>query len=74
MRPGEVDGVDYIFVSKEKFEQWIANDEMLEHALVYGQYKVLHCSTSHTPCPSSKKVTRMCIIYYITIIFNDAFH
>uniref|UniRef100_A0A7S1X685 guanylate kinase n=1 Tax=Tetraselmis chuii TaxID=63592 RepID=A0A7S1X685_9CHLO len=39
MRPGEVDGVDYIFVSKEKFEQWIANDEMLEHALVYGQYK-----------------------------------
>lgn len=39
MRPGEVDGVDYIFTSKEKFEEWIANDLLLEHALVYDEYK-----------------------------------
>ena len=39
MRAGERDGVDYQFVSKEQFEDWIANDQLLEHAVVYGQYK-----------------------------------
>lgn len=38
-RPGEVHGEDYIFVSQEKFEGMIANGELLEHAIVYGQYK-----------------------------------
>ena len=38
-RPGEVDGRDYIFVSKATFEQWIQKDELLEHAMVYGDYK-----------------------------------
>jgi guanylate kinase len=38
-RPGEVDGVDYFFVSKEKFEAMIQADELLEHAWVYGEYK-----------------------------------
>lgn len=38
-RPGETDGVDYHFVSREAFERWIANGELLEHALVYGEYK-----------------------------------
>lgn len=38
-RPGEQDGVDYIFVSKEEFEAMIARDELLEYALVYGEYK-----------------------------------
>ena len=38
-RPEEVDGVDYIFVSKERFAQMIDNDELLEHAVVYGDYK-----------------------------------
>jgi len=31
-RPGEVNGVDYYFVSKEEFKQEIANDGMLEYA------------------------------------------
>ena len=31
-RPGEVDGVQYHFVSKEQFEKMIARDEVLEHA------------------------------------------
>jgi len=38
-RPGEVDGVDYCFVSTGEFERMIQNDELLEHAIVYGQHK-----------------------------------
>ncbi len=38
-RPGELEGFDYNFVSKEQFEAMIANDELLEHAVVYGEYK-----------------------------------
>jgi guanylate kinase len=40
MRPGEVEGVDYFFVSKSQFEEWIAaSDDLLEWAIVYGEYK-----------------------------------
>jgi guanylate kinase len=39
MRPGEKDGVDYFFVTKETFEQWILEGKLLEHAVVYGEYK-----------------------------------
>ncbi|WOL12575.1 guanylate kinase 2, chloroplastic/mitochondrial [Canna indica] len=38
-RPGEVDGKDYFFVTKEEFVSMIERDELLEHALVYGDYK-----------------------------------
>lgn len=38
-RPHEIHGVDYIFVSEAEFEAMIRNDELLEHAVVYGQYK-----------------------------------
>lgn len=38
-RPGEMDGVDYHFVSEAAFCEMIAAGELLEHALVYGQYK-----------------------------------
>jgi len=37
-RPGEVDGRDYIFVSRQKFERWIEQGELLEWAEVYGEY------------------------------------
>ena len=37
-RPGEVDGVQYHFVSKEQFEKMIARDEVLEHAEFCGNY------------------------------------
>ena len=37
-RPGEVDGVHYFFVSKERFEQMIANDELLEYACYVDNY------------------------------------
>ncbi len=38
-RPDEVEGIDYIFVSKEQFEEMIARDELIEYARVYGEYK-----------------------------------
>lgn len=38
-RPGEIEGVDYYFVSKEQFQQMLDDDELLEHAIVYGQDK-----------------------------------
>jgi guanylate kinase len=38
-RRDEVHGEDYFFVSTQEFEQMMAQDELLEHATVYGQYK-----------------------------------
>jgi guanylate kinase len=37
-RPGEVDGVDYHFVSEQKFKDLIQDDELLEHAQVHGRH------------------------------------
>ena len=36
IRGKEVDGVDYYFVTKEEFEERIANDEFLEYAVVHN--------------------------------------
>ena len=38
-RPGEVEGRDYHFVSRDEFVAMIERDEMLEYADVYGDYK-----------------------------------
>jgi guanylate kinase len=38
-RAGEVEGKDYIFVSRAEFDRMIAQGEMLEHALVYNDHK-----------------------------------
>ncbi len=38
-RPGEVNGTDYHFVSAAEFTRMIEDDELLEYALVYGEYK-----------------------------------
>lgn len=38
-RENEIDGIDYFFVSKERFEELIAQNELIEYALVYDQYK-----------------------------------
>ena len=35
-RPGEEDGVNYFFVSRERFEELVQNDQMLEHAEYVG--------------------------------------
>lgn len=39
IRRGEVEGVDYCFVSRERFEEMIAEDAFVEYALVYQDYK-----------------------------------
>nr|XP_043617053.1 guanylate kinase 3, chloroplastic [Erigeron canadensis] len=39
MRAGEVDGKDYFFMGKDDFLKMVENDEFLEYALVYGEYK-----------------------------------
>jgi guanylate kinase len=38
-REGEVHGHDYLFVSNDEFAQMIEEDELLEYAVVYNQYK-----------------------------------
>jgi guanylate kinase len=38
-RPGEHDGVDYHFIDRQKFEEMIAQNELIEYAQVYNQYK-----------------------------------
>ena len=35
-RPGEVDGKDYHFISREQFDQLAADGELLEYAEVFG--------------------------------------
>lgn len=38
-REGEIDGQDYFFVSMSEFAEMIDMDELLEYAVVYGDYK-----------------------------------
>ena len=37
-RPGEKNGVDYYFLSKEEFEKRIKENDFLEYAIVHGNY------------------------------------
>lgn len=38
-RPNEIDGVDYHFVSVGEFAEMIESNDLLEYAVVYGDYK-----------------------------------
>ncbi len=38
MRPGERDGVDYYFLTREKFEDLIASQALIEHEEIFGNY------------------------------------
>ncbi len=38
-RPDEVDGRDYFFISHDQFAEMIDQDELLEYAIVYNDYK-----------------------------------
>jgi guanylate kinase len=38
-RAGEAHGADYYFLTTEEFDRMIEQDELLEHAIVYGQHK-----------------------------------
>lgn len=37
-RPGEIDGVDYFFLTPEEFQSRVEAGEMLEHAQVFGNF------------------------------------
>jgi guanylate kinase len=55
-RPGEVHGVDYYFVSAEEFAAMLERDELLEHAVVYGQNKGIPKSHVREALASGKDV------------------
>lgn len=55
-RPGEVHGVDYYFVSSEEFATMLERDELLEHAVVYGQHKGVPKSHVREALASGKDV------------------
>jgi guanylate kinase len=55
-RPGEVHGVDYYFVSSEEFAAMLQGDELLEHAMVYGQNKGIPKSQVREALASGKDV------------------
>ena len=38
-RENEIQGKDYLFVSKEEFARMIEENELIEYAIVYGDYK-----------------------------------
>lgn len=37
-RPGEIDGKDYFFVTDKEFQTLLENEQLLEHAKVFGHY------------------------------------
>ena len=57
-REGEQDGVDYNFVTRERFEAMVAGEEFLEWADVFGNLY----GTSARPIPSccSTRATTWC--------------
>lgn len=38
MRPGEIDGDDYVFIDRARFDALVAANELLEHAEVFGHF------------------------------------
>lgn len=55
-RKDEVDGIDYFFVSTNEFKKLITEGELLEHALVYSDYKGIPRSQVREALASGKDV------------------
>ena len=55
-RSDEVNGRDYIFIRDEEFARMIEEDELLEYALVYNQYKGVPKSQVRQAMESGKDV------------------
>jgi guanylate kinase len=55
-RANEVDGVDYFFVSRDEFARLIDEDELLEYAIVYTDYKGIPKSQVRQALDSRKDV------------------
>ena len=56
MRPGERDGVDYIFLDEETFARMLERDEFLECAEVYGRWYGVPRSQARNALRSGKDV------------------
>jgi guanylate kinase len=56
IRPGETHGVDYFFISQAEFAQMIEQDELLEYAYVYNDYKGIPKSQVREALASGKDV------------------
>ena len=50
-RDDEQNGVDYFFVSHDEFAEMIENDELLEYAVVYNDYKGITTAKVTTAVP-----------------------
>ncbi len=55
-RPEEVHGRDYLFVSHDEFAHMIEQDELLEYAIVYNDYKGIPKSQVRAAIASGKDV------------------
>ncbi len=55
-RPNEVHGKDYFFYSRTEFAEMIKNGELLEHAVVYDDYKGIPRAQVHDALASGKDV------------------
>ncbi len=56
IRPGEVHGVDYFFVTHEEFARMIEQDELIEYAYVYNDYKGIPKAQAREALTSGKDV------------------
>jgi guanylate kinase len=56
IRPNEINGKDYFFVSNDEFARMIEADELLEYALVYDDYKGIPKQQVRDALASSKDV------------------
>jgi guanylate kinase len=55
-RPNETDGVDYFFISTSEFAEMIEQGELLEYAVVYGDYKGIPKAQVREALASNKDV------------------
>ena len=55
-RENEIHGRDYFFISKEEFARMIGQDELIEYAIVYGDYKGIPKAQVRAALASGKDV------------------
>ena len=56
IRPGEVDGEAYHFISRQRFDEMVGNDEFLEHAQVFDNFYGTAGASVETLLASGKHV------------------
>lgn len=68
IRDGEIDGIDYFFITKEKFEEYIVNNDFVEYKIRNGfYYGILKNNISNNTILVSgdtKKLKKLQVIIY----------